>query len=54
MSDACSVAAKGLRGRPGVDDLAVRADAITKRFDQAVAVDHVSLDVYRGEFLSFL
>jgi spermidine/putrescine ABC transporter ATP-binding subunit len=37
-----------------VDDLAVRADAITKRFDQAVAVDHVSLDVYRGEFLSFL
>ncbi len=37
-----------------MDDLAVRADAITKRFDQAVAVDHVSLDVYRGEFLSFL
>jgi multiple sugar transport system ATP-binding protein len=37
-----------------VDDLAVRADAITKRFDQAVAVDQVSLDVYRGEFLSFL
>ncbi len=37
-----------------MDDLAVRAVAITKRFDQAVAVDHVSLDVYRGEFLSFL
>jgi spermidine/putrescine ABC transporter ATP-binding subunit len=37
-----------------VDELAVRADAITKRFDQAVAVDQVTLDVYRGEFLSFL
>ncbi|MCC7023500.1 MAG: ABC transporter ATP-binding protein [Thermomicrobiales bacterium] len=37
-----------------MDELAVRADAITKRYEQAVAVDDLSLDVYRGEFLSFL
>jgi spermidine/putrescine ABC transporter ATP-binding subunit len=37
-----------------VDDFAVRAEAITKRFDQAVAVDDLSLEVHRGEFLSFL
>jgi len=37
-----------------VDDLAVRTDSITKRYDQAVAVDNLSLDVKRGEFLSFL
>jgi spermidine/putrescine ABC transporter ATP-binding subunit len=37
-----------------VHELAVRADAITKRYDQAVAVDNLSLDVNRGEFLSFL
>jgi spermidine/putrescine ABC transporter ATP-binding subunit len=35
-------------------ETAVRVDAITKRFDQIVAVDSLSLDVYRGEFLSLL
>jgi putative spermidine/putrescine transport system ATP-binding protein len=37
-----------------VVDLAVQADAITKRFEQAVAVDGLTLEVKRGEFLSFL
>ena len=37
-----------------MDELAVRTDSITKRYDQAVAVDSLSLDVNRGEFLSFL
>ncbi len=37
-----------------MDDFAVRAERITKRFDQAVAVGDLSLDVHRGEFLSFL
>ena len=37
-----------------MDEDAVRANAITKRYDHAVAVDSVSLGVNRGEFLSFL
>jgi spermidine/putrescine ABC transporter ATP-binding subunit len=37
-----------------MDGFAVRAEAITKRYEQAVAVDDLSLDVNRGEFLSLL
>lgn len=35
-------------------EFAVQAADITKRYDQAVAVDNLSLTVRRGEFLSFL
>ena len=37
-----------------MNEFAVDAAAITKRYDQAVAVDNLSLTVRRGEFVSFL
>jgi spermidine/putrescine ABC transporter ATP-binding subunit len=35
-------------------EIAVRLEAITKRFDRVVAVHSLSLEVFRGEFLSLL
>ncbi|MFN8590587.1 MAG: ATP-binding cassette domain-containing protein, partial [Thermomicrobiales bacterium] len=37
-----------------MDGYAVRARGITKRYEQAVAVDDLTLEVHRGEFLTFL
>ncbi|MFQ5814609.1 MAG: ABC transporter ATP-binding protein, partial [Anaerolineae bacterium] len=36
------------------DDLAVRAEGLTRRFDSFTAVDRVSLDVRRGDIFGFL
>ena len=41
------------RAGPSVDD-AVRLSGVTKRFDDVVAVDDVSLDIHEGEFFSLL
>ena len=36
------------------NDVAVRFDAVTKRFDDVTALNTVSLDIARGEFLTLL
>ncbi len=39
---------------PLADEIAIRIRGITKRFDKLVAVDHVDLDVRRGEIFGLL
>jgi len=39
---------------PGQSEAAVRFDAVTKRFGDVVALDDVSLDIGRGEFMTLL
>jgi ABC-type Fe3+/spermidine/putrescine transport system ATPase subunit len=39
---------------PQGDDIAVHFDSVTKRFGEATALDHVSLSIRRGEFMTLL
>lgn len=36
------------------DDLAIKAESLTKRYGQLLAVDHISFGVRKGEFFGFL
>ena len=60
MSDAGhGLTAQAASSRPpdGINAVAeadVRLQDVTKRFDDVTAVDRVTLDVYRGEFLSVI
>src|SRR5690554_4727412 len=54
MAVASSAYKKALSGDQQAKDILVRIDRVTKKFDETVAVDDVSLNIRRGEIFALL
>jgi putrescine transport system ATP-binding protein len=54
MANASSIYRKALEGHQPPQKVLVKIDRVTKKFDETVAVDDVSLDIHQGEIFAML
>ena len=54
MANASSTYRKALEGTPSPQKVLVKIDRVTKKFDETVAVDDVSLEIHQGEIFALL
>ncbi|MGV8917242.1 MAG: polyamine ABC transporter ATP-binding protein [Pseudomonas sp.] len=54
MANASSIYRKALEGNPHPKKVLVKIDRVTKKFDETVAVDDVSLEIRQGEIFALL
>ncbi len=54
MANASSTYRKALEGNPSPQKVLVKIDRVTKKFDETVAVDDVSLEIHQGEIFALL
>ena len=54
MANASSIYRKALEGHQQPQKVLVKIDRVTKKFDETVAVDDVSLEIHQGEIFALL
>ena len=54
MANASSTYRKALEGHQQPKKVLVKVDRVTKKFDETVAVDDVSLEIHQGEIFALL
>ena len=54
MANASSTYRKALEGNQAPKKVLVKVDRVTKKFDETIAVDDVSLDIHQGEIFALL
>ena len=54
MAIASSIYRKALEGNPRPKKVLVKIDRVTKKFDETIAVDDVSLEIHQGEIFALL
>ncbi len=54
MANASSIYRKALEGHQAPKQVLVKIDRVTKKFDETIAVDDVSLEIKKGEIFALL